>query len=82
MTAPKTGGTNHCFTKPVLMDRIESLLNGPYRKIERLEETIDEMDDAIRQILVDAEEIDDVDDGYFVTKSSINKAKRSLGVME
>ena len=78
----KTGGTNHCFTKPVLMDRIESLLNGPYRKIERLEETIDEMDDAIRQILVDAEEIDDVDDGYFVTKSSINKAKRSLGVME
>ena len=75
----KTGGTNHCFTKPVLMDRIESLLNGPYRKIERLEETIDEMDDAIRQILVDAE---DTDGGYIVTQASINKAKRSVGVME
>jgi len=75
----KTGGTNHCFTKPVLMDRIESLLNGPYRKIERLEDKIDEMDDAIRQILVDAE---DADGGYIVTQASINKAKRSLGVME
>ena len=71
----KTGGTNHCFTKPVLMDRIESLLNGPYRKIERLEDKIDEMDDAIRQILVDAE---DADGGYIVTQASINKAKRAL----
>ena len=75
----KTGGTNHCFTKPVLMDWIESLLAGPYRKIERLEETIDEMDDAIRQILVDAE---DTEGGYIVTQASVNKAERSLGVME
>ena len=69
----------HCYKKSVMMDRLGVLIDGPYRKIERLEETIDEMDDAIRQILVDAE---DTDGGYIVTQASINKAKRSLGVME